>query len=255
MPTRRWVSRGSASCRSPSMASRSCTRSPPARCWARPRSCAPGAADMTLTTTAHLTADDMIVGDSRTEATGPFAVALRLAAKRFAAAGAEVAGVGQLRLMDEQRHRPLRSAAAEAEDAADALAGHFSVSAWTHISADHRLSLPDGLVVLPLPGDLLIGPLEMPTLPASEPTPCFAGRQVETVTLDVGPKVPGDAIAGRPDDHERRVHLYVALVAGRECGHGAARIGVAGDEAAMRREVARRRRPRCVRSAATMPSA
>ncbi len=54
---------------------------------------APGAADMTLTTTAHLTADDMIVGDSRTEATGPFAVALRLAAKRFAAAGAEAAAV------------------------------------------------------------------------------------------------------------------------------------------------------------------
>jgi transglutaminase-like putative cysteine protease len=149
---------------------------------------APGAADMTLTTTAHLTADDMIVGDSRTEATGPFALALRLAAQRFAAAGAEAAAVGQLRMMDESGTGRFDPPAPEAEDAADALAGHFAVSAWTHISADHRLSLPDGLVVLPLPGDLLIGPLEMPTLPASEPTPCFAGRELEMVTLDVGPK-------------------------------------------------------------------
>jgi hypothetical protein len=28
----------------------------------------------------------------------------------------------------------------------------------------------------------------MANLPTSEPTPCFAGRQVSTVTLDVGPK-------------------------------------------------------------------
>ena len=68
--------------------------------------------------------------------------------------------------------------ALRAEDAADALAGHFSVSAWTHLSADHRLSLPDGLVVLPLPGDLLIGPLRCRHARTADPL--FAGRQVET---------------------------------------------------------------------------
>jgi transglutaminase-like putative cysteine protease len=148
----------------------------------------PGAASVTVTTTAHLTADDMIIGDSRTEATGPFGAALRLAASRFAAGGLEAAGTSVVRLLGETGTGRFDPSPPEAADAVDVVSGHFEVSAWPHISADHRLSVPDGLLVLPRPGDMLIGPLEMANLPATEPTPCFAGRQVEVVTLDVGAK-------------------------------------------------------------------
>ncbi len=149
---------------------------------------APGAATMTVTTTARITADDMIVGDSRTEATGPFGVALRLGGLAAEAAGMDVAATRQLRLNGESGTGRFDPPPSDEGDAPDALSGQFAVSAWLHISSDHHLSLPVGLIVLPRPGDLLIGPLAMPNLSATEPTPCFAGRQVETVTLDVGPK-------------------------------------------------------------------
>ncbi len=148
----------------------------------------PGEASMTLTTNAQLTADDMIVGDSQIEATGAFGVALRLAARGIAAMGLEVAGTSRLRSLGESGTGRFDPPPPEAGEGADALFGHFAVNGWSHISAEHRLSLPDGLLVLPRPGDLLIGPLDMANLPASEPTPCFAGRQVQTVTLDVGAK-------------------------------------------------------------------
>ena len=115
----------------------------------------PGAAGMTLTTIAHLTANDMIVGDSRTEATGPFGIALRLAARRFAAVGLEVAGTRQLRLLGESGTGRFDATPAGEGDAATAVPGHFAVSGWSHISAEHRFSLPDGLLVLPRPGDPL----------------------------------------------------------------------------------------------------
>lgn len=148
----------------------------------------PGAASMTLTTTAHLTAEDMIAGDTKTEGTGPFGIALRLAARRFAAAGLEAAGTNQLGLLGERGTGRFDQLPSGAGGAGDAVSGQFAIGAWPHISADDRLSVPDGLIVLPRPGDQLIGPLDMANLPASEPTPCLSGRQVEIVTLDVGSK-------------------------------------------------------------------
>ena len=148
----------------------------------------PGAASATLSTTAHVTPDDMIVGDSRTQATGAFALALRSAARGIAATGLDVAGNRQLAALGEKGVAKFDPPQPDAGEWPDVVSGHFAVSAWSHIAAGQRLSLPQGLLVLPLPGDLLIGPLETADLSASEPTPCFAGRQVATVTLDVGPK-------------------------------------------------------------------
>jgi transglutaminase-like putative cysteine protease len=150
---------------------------------------APDAASMVLTITAHLTANDMIAGDSRTEATGPFGVDLRLAARAIAAEGSGAAADAQLAAQGETGSGQFDPPAPEAAAGPTTVSGHFSVSVWPHISADdHRLSLPDGLRAALRPGDLLIGPLDAVSLPATEATPCFPGRQMETVTLDVGPK-------------------------------------------------------------------
>lgn len=148
----------------------------------------PGAASTTLTTTAHLTAEDMIAGETKTEGTGPFGIALRLAARRFASTGLEAAGTSQLGLLSERGTGRFDQLPSEASGGSDAVSGQFAIGVWPYLSVDHRLSVPDGLMVLPRPGDLLIGPLDMADLSASEPTPCFSGRQVEIVTLDVGSK-------------------------------------------------------------------
>jgi hypothetical protein len=43
--------------------------------------------------------------------------------------------------------------------------------------------LPVGLRLLERPGDLLLGPLGLRDLKDTEPTPCHAGRQIETLSL------------------------------------------------------------------------
>jgi hypothetical protein len=47
------------------------------------------------------------------------------------------------------------------------------------------------------PGDVLLGALAAIDVPASEPTPCFAGQQEEEVTLALP---PGNHIARQPKD-------------------------------------------------------
>ena len=47
--------------------------------------------------------------------------------------------------------------------------------------------MPPGLRVLPYTGDLLMGPLFVRNLPASEPTPCWSGTAVEDLSVDPPP--------------------------------------------------------------------
>jgi hypothetical protein len=148
---------------------------------------APGAATVTFTTTARLTADNMIVGDSRTEATGPFELPLRNAAASVAAGNAEQAAEAQLRMLGQAGTGRFDAPAAAQGDGSYAVSGHFAVSLWPLLSANNHLAMPTGLRLVPPPGDLLIGPLEAPDLPAGEPTTCFAGHQLSTVTLDLAP--------------------------------------------------------------------
>ncbi|HUB45261.1 MAG TPA: DUF3857 domain-containing protein [Acetobacteraceae bacterium] len=148
----------------------------------------PDAASSTSNTTAHLTADDMVVGDSRTEATGPFELALRTTAASIAADNAAQVAQAQSRALGQFGTARFDAPPADGSDASYALSGHFAVSLWPLLSADNRLTMPIGLRLLPRPGDFLIGPLDAPDLPASEPTPCFPGHQVSTVTLDLAPK-------------------------------------------------------------------
>jgi len=151
---------------------------------------APGATSSTYTVTAHLTPDDQVVGDSRTEATGPLELTLRRTATALKAADPESVADSLFQTLAERgsgRFDPPPAAPAGA-DAPYALSGHFSSSVWPLLTKDDRLKMPTGLRLLPRPGDLLIGPLDVPDLPASEPTPCYPGRQVSTVSLDLGAK-------------------------------------------------------------------
>ena len=147
----------------------------------------PDAATTTYTTTAHVTDNDMVVGESETEATGPFQQVLRDAAASVAAGNAEQAAVTQLQELGQAGTGRFDAPTANG-DSPYTLSGEFSVGLWPLLSADDRLTMPTGLRVVPRPGDFLIGPLDAPDLPTSEPTTCFPGRAISTVTLDVAPK-------------------------------------------------------------------
>ena len=148
----------------------------------------PDAASATSTTTAHLTADDMVVGDSRTEATGPFEQTLRMTAASLASGNTGQAAAAQSQALGQFGTARFDAPPDAGGDASYALSGHFAVSFWPLLNANNRLTMPIGLRLLPRPGDFLIGPLDAPDLPASEQTPCFPGHQVATVTLDLAPR-------------------------------------------------------------------
>ena len=153
---------------------------------------APGFASTTVTTTAHLTADDMVAGDTTIAATGPFASTLRntgaTVARSIAAAAPEAVGDSLLASLGERGTARFDPPPADSNAEPYTLSGHFAVSVWPLLSADNHLTMPVGLQPLPQPGDFLLGPLNVPNLPESEPTTCFAGTQIATTTLDLGTK-------------------------------------------------------------------
>jgi len=143
----------------------------------------PGAATTALTTTARFTADGRIIGDSTTEATGPFALSLRIAEQRVEAMGAEVGAAKQLRSFGEEGTGRFAFPATDLSAETVTASGHFDLDGGIHLTGGNILSLPSGLRLLIRPGDLLLGPLGLRGLPDSEPTPCYAGRQTEVLTL------------------------------------------------------------------------
>jgi transglutaminase-like putative cysteine protease len=148
---------------------------------------APDAATTTLTTVAHFTENGRIVGESTTEATGPFALGLRQAAQRIETAGNEAGSSRMLHELGEDGTGQLEMPSVDLSAPAVTAVGHFDVDGSTHIAGGNLLSLPTGLRLLVRPGDLLLGRLNQHGLPDSAPTPCYAGRQIEVLRLTLPP--------------------------------------------------------------------
>jgi hypothetical protein len=143
----------------------------------------PDAATTVLTTTAHLTAEGRIAGDSTTEATGPFALSLRIAEQRAEAMGTETAAAKQLHAFGDEGTGRFEFPAIDLSAETATVSGHFDIDGDAHLSGGNVLSLPTGLRLLIHPGDLLLGPMWLRGLPNREPTPCYAGHQVEVLKL------------------------------------------------------------------------
>lgn len=161
----------------------------------------PDAATLDYDSTAHIASQGMIEGDSVTTATGPFAVSLLLAAHLFAAPDSGNRPMQQLQASGEIGTGGFRFPPTIGRGGV-VLPAHYAISLWPQLTPDNRLALPEGLRLQPRAGDLLIGALGTP-LPATVPTPCFAGRETETISLDVGPgyrvtQLPADTTIDDP---------------------------------------------------------
>lgn len=138
--------------------------------------------------TMHLEKDGSITGDSRVVATGPYAVRLRQIALNIQAYGLEPAakltlqswginGTGSFDIESPYR------ASREYE-----ISGHFKTLARPDYLKGASFRPLYGLTVIGQPGAELIGPYDLVDMSASEPTPCFSGRQIfeESVELPEG---------------------------------------------------------------------
>ena len=146
---------------------------------------APGIATITTLTEAHMQLDGAIFGNTRVVATGPAAVALRLSARWVQTAGHEGAARRQLLSLGQQGTGVFRFDSPDGFASHYAVEGAFKLDPLPEILEGDSFAPPLGLLLLIRPGDYLLGPLNRPSLPVHEPTPCFAGRQVEELRLEV----------------------------------------------------------------------
>ena len=115
----------------------------------------------------------------------------------------------------------------------DGFGSTYEVRAEFNLEPQHEILEGDafapvlGPILLARPGDLLLGPRNPATLSDKEPTPCFAGRQVEELSL----RLPDDRkplrLPAEPADRHRGVHLHVPLGVRRSDRDGPSRAGLA----------------------------
>jgi hypothetical protein len=78
-----------------------------------------------------------------------------------------------------------------------AITVRFDAEPRTPFTPGQGFPMPPGIRLLPFAGDYLTGPLFARNLPASEPTPCWSGAEVEELSLE---PPPGKHFAALPAD-------------------------------------------------------
>ena len=129
--------------------------------------------------------DGAIIGTTQVVATGPAAIALRLTARWAQTVGHEGAARRQLVALGQHGTGAFSFASPDGFDVSYSMRGQFQLDPLPEILEGDSFAPPLGLLVLIRPGDFLLGPLARTTLPVEEATPCFSGRQVEELRLEL----------------------------------------------------------------------
>jgi hypothetical protein len=158
-------------------------------------------ANITVRTAARLTSDGRLSGTGITTATGPFSVVLRQLA-------ANVEAVGEARAVQEILHRAGASGTGSLQlDPPYLLAPNYTIATQFELEPNLDLlsgrpfSMPAGMRMASVAGDILMGPLFFIHLSDDELTPCYQGHASETLSLEL-PK--NKRLVRLPDDQTIR---------------------------------------------------
>jgi transglutaminase-like putative cysteine protease len=147
-------------------------------------------ADVTMRTETHASLEEpngRIVGTTTTIATGPPALAVRMFARTADLEGAEDLARRQLQSFDEEGHGTFVVNPIPASGPTATLTGNFLLQDRPDILDGEPFVLPVGLPVLRRPGDFLLGLLSLADMGDEIATPCYAGHQIEDLTLVLPP--------------------------------------------------------------------
>ena len=159
----------------------------------------PPAAAATSTTRTILRLDRMgvMIGDTSIVATGPFLHVLNEIALQIGREGSVAAG--RLRMQALGLDGTAGLTVPPARQFLPSMGGtaHIVLAPQMDVYDGTGIAMTPRLGLLPRPGDVLAGPLNLRGLAADAPTPCFPGVQIEQVTL-VSP--PGFKLHRLPKD-------------------------------------------------------
>src|SRR5262249_48735894 len=77
------------------------------------------------------------------------------------------------------------------------ITAHYDAQPNFPFTTGQGFPMPPGIRMMPFAGDGLVGPLFARNLPASEPTPCWSGSQIEELSIE---PPPGKHFAKLPMD-------------------------------------------------------
>ncbi len=158
---------------------------------------APGQASMSIATTGQIDDKGGISAHTTLTADGAYSVLLRALATEIQAAGPDRAFAALMTGQGTSGSGSFEISPPETLGPSYALSGRYELAADPDRLKGKRFGVPGTLSVLSVPGDLLMGPLFNRQVTDSDPTPCYAGHQVEDVTLDAP---AGYAFDDPPDD-------------------------------------------------------
>ena len=144
---------------------------------------APAALTITASTNATLDASGKIFGDTLTTATGPAALALRQQARQVQSIGLAAAVGRQLQALGQNGRGNYLFSRPDGFGSSYEVHASFNLDPQPEILEGDAFAPVLGPVLLVRPGDLLLGPRTPASLGDQEPTPCYAGRQVEELSL------------------------------------------------------------------------
>jgi len=157
----------------------------------------PGETSLTARTVARIMPDGRITGTSVTSASGPLGLSLRGYAFEIMSYGAERAAKAQLKEASLEGTGSFDVTTPTLAPQDYSVSGHFELEPRAGIVAGESFRPPAGLEVLIRPGDVLMGPLTVATLPDGESTPCFNGRETQELSLELP---DGKRVAQLPKD-------------------------------------------------------
>ncbi len=210
---------------------------------------------MSASTNASLDATGKIFGNTLTTATGPAALALRQQARQVQSIGSAAAVGRQLHALGQTGRGNYVFLAPDGFGLSYAVHANFTLEPQPEILDGDAFAPVLGPILLARPGDLLLGPANLPTLRDQQPTPCLAGRQVEELSLrlpdDRKPlRLPADRrIATEAftytshwafDDQTVTVRRELVSRIGEPVCHGALRLEAAAALREIRRDQQRR---------------
>lgn len=142
-------------------------------------------ATITLKTTMKLEADGRLVGDSESVATGPFAIWIRQMASTIQTYGSEQVAARALKTKGFEGKGRFEFGSPFEPGPSFRIAGHFETDRHPELLSGNSFTPIDGLSLGARPGELLAGPIDRIDLRPSEPTPCYGGREIEEITIEV----------------------------------------------------------------------
>jgi len=166
----------------------------------------PGADSITVVTASRIGADGVLTGTTKTTATGPHSIALRLVGLGVQAVGAERAAQLQLAARSYKDGTGKLTGEPPTElKPSYSLTGDYSVPGWdVWTGGKERRMLPGGMRIFNPSGDAFMGSLYPDNIKDSEPTPCYNGRAVEDISVELPPgtrvvPLPADARVETPN--------------------------------------------------------